>query len=105
MRAGMILDEIRESNLSYLMLAQHMLHEDRAQALFRLGLSEEVAGMIEKLSASQIVKIAASNLLMCRFRFDDQVIWGLLGGEAGERHEDVAGVHAAILMAGSPAAA
>jgi len=105
MVAGRILDEIREANLSYLMLAQHMLQDDRAQALYRLGLSEEVAGVIEKLTAGQIVKIAASNLLMCRFRFDDQLIWSLLGGVGDERHEDVAGVHASILMAGTSVAA
>ena len=34
-----ILAEIRETNLSYLMLAQSLIRSDREQALFRLGLS------------------------------------------------------------------
>ena len=53
----------------------------------------------ERLSTAQILKIAASNLLMCRFRFDDQVVWKLLVSHARER--GTGGVHAAILMAGA----
>ena len=34
--------EIREANLSYLILAQPLIRTDRAQALYRLGISEEV---------------------------------------------------------------
>ena len=41
-----LLNEIRETNLAYLMLAQRMIREDRAQALFRLGLSDETADLI-----------------------------------------------------------
>lgn len=107
MNAEQILNEIRESNMSYLMLAQNMLRADREQALYRLGLSEEVADIVEKLTSAQILKIAASNLLMCRFRFDDQLIWSLLGGRGCDKNktEDVAGVHAAILMSGGFATA
>lgn len=109
MNAEQILNEIREANMSYLMLAQNMLRADREQALYRLGLSEEVADIVEKLTSAQILKIAASNLLMCRFRFDDQLIWGLLGGRSCDKNknktEDVASVHAAILMSGGFAAA
>ncbi|MFN4064845.1 MAG: flagellar transcriptional regulator FlhD, partial [Parazoarcus communis] len=39
--------EIRELNLAYLMLAQQMLRGDRETALFRLGLSKDVADFIE----------------------------------------------------------
>lgn len=93
-----MLDEIRDANLTYLMLAQALIRNDRAQALFRLGLSEEVADIIGALSAGQVLKIAASNMLMCRFRFDDQVVWNLLTNHGRER--EVSGVHAAILMSG-----
>ncbi len=34
------LESIREINLSYLMLAQRLLREDRPAGMFRLGLSE-----------------------------------------------------------------
>jgi flagellar transcriptional activator FlhD len=91
-----MLEEIRDANLTYLMLAQALIRKDRAQALYRLGLTEEVAGMIAGLSSAQILKIAGANMLMCRFRFDDEVIWNLLCDHGRE----ASGVHAAILMSG-----
>ena len=98
MKTERILDEIRDANLTYLMLAQRLIHEDRAQALYRLGLTEEVADVIGALSAGQILKIAASNLLMCAFRFNDDLVWNLLTGHSRDR--GASGMHAAILMAG-----
>jgi flagellar transcriptional activator FlhD len=92
-----LLEEIREANMSYLILAQHLIRKDKAEALYRLGVSEEVADIIERLSTAQILKIAASNMLMCRFRFDDEVVWNLLTSHGRDR--GVAGAHAAILMA------
>ena len=46
METTQILAEIREANLSYLMLAQSLIRADREQALFRLGVSEETANLI-----------------------------------------------------------
>jgi flagellar transcriptional activator FlhD len=97
LKTEQLLDEIRDANLSYLVLAQHLIRQDKAEALYRLGISEEVAEVLEGLSTAQILKIAASNLLMCRFRFDDAMVWGLLRSHANER--GIAGAHAAILMA------
>ncbi len=97
MKTEQMLEEIREANLSYLILAQHLIRSDKAEALFRLGVSEEVADIIERLSTAQLLKIAASNMLMCRFRFDDEIVWGLLTSHGRDR--GVAGAHAAILMA------
>ncbi len=98
MQSERLLSEIRETNLAYLMLAQRLIREDRAQALYRLGLSEEVADLLAALSPAQVVKIAASNLLMCAFRFTDEVVWGLLTSHSHDRA--ASGAHAAILMAG-----
>ena len=78
MKVQNLLNEIREANLSYLILAQNMIRADRAEALVRLGLSDEVADIIDQLTAGQLLKIAASNMLMCRFRFDDSMVWNLL---------------------------
>ena len=39
MSQSTIQDEIRELNLAYLMLAQHMLREDRESAMLRLGIN------------------------------------------------------------------
>lgn len=93
-----LLDEIREANLSYLLLAQQLIRNDREDALFRLGLSEEVADLVEGLTTAQILRVASNNVLMCRFRFDDEVVWNLLTSHSKERA--AAGMHASILMAG-----
>jgi len=35
-----LLEEVREVNLAYLVLAQHMIRADLSQAMYRLGVSE-----------------------------------------------------------------
>ena len=101
MNTEQILSEIREANLSYLMLAQSLIRADREQALFRLGVSEETAAILEALSPAQMLKIAASNTLLCRFRMDDDIVWGLLTSHGKPAaNESVNRLHASILMAG-----
>jgi flagellar transcriptional activator FlhD len=97
-----MLTEIREANLTYLMLAQNMIRQDKAEALFRLGMSEEAADMIGALSTSQILKIASGNMLLCRFRVDDDVVWNLLTNHTVNKVDNDATtkLHASILMAG-----
>ena len=53
MTADQILAEIREANLSYLMLAQSLIRVDREQALYRLGIGEDTATMIGGLTPAQ----------------------------------------------------
>lgn len=101
MNADQILAEIRETNLSYLMLAQTLIREDREQALFRLGISEDAADRLASLTAAQVLKIASSNTLVCRMRVDDDLIWTLLTNHGKGRTTDSIGqLHANILMAG-----
>ena len=101
MNADQILSEIREANLSYLMLAQSLIRADREQALYRLGISEESAEMIAMLAPSQMMKIASGNTLLCRFRMDDDIVWGLLTSHGkAAANESVNRLHASILMAG-----
>jgi flagellar transcriptional activator FlhD len=78
MTSEQILAEIKEANLTYLMLAQTLIRQDKAQALFRLGISEESADLLAMLSPAQIMKIASGNMLLCRFRADDDMVWNLL---------------------------
>lgn len=101
MNNDQILMEIRETNLSYLMLAQSLVRVDREQALFRLGLSEEAADRIAALSPAQVLKIASSNILICRMRVDDDLVWTLLTNHGKTTANDsVSQLHANILMAG-----
>lgn len=93
-------EEIRELNLAYLMLAQQMVREDREEAMFRLGISAEVAELMEGLSNSQIARMAGTQMLLCRFRFDDSALLDMLTGKG--RDASTSAIHAAIIAAGQP---
>lgn len=89
--------EIRDVNLSYLMIAQQMIRQDRAEAIFRLGISGEIADLIAGMSNAQVLKLASCNMMLSRFRFNDTTILSaLLNDKAGTA---AAMVHASILMA------
>lgn len=97
-----MMEEIREINLRYMLLAQRMLREDKASASYRLGLGREVADILTELTPSQVLKMAGSGVLLPRFRFDDRLILDMLANYRGER--TMTNTHASILMAGLPAA-
>lgn len=97
MKSTKLLDEIREANLSYLLLAQQLIREDRSEALYRLGITEQTADLIDQLTTAQVLRIASNNVLMCSLRFDDEHVWQLLCSHSKDR--SVTGMHAAILMA------
>jgi flagellar transcriptional activator FlhD len=90
------LDDIREVNLSYLMLAQRLLRDNLAAGMFRLGFGADVAEIILNLSPAQIVKLASSNSVLCAFRLNDAQLLNSL------THEVLGGVlqqaHSTILM-------
>ena len=94
--------EICEANMTYLMLAQNVIRKDKAEALFRLGISEESATLIATLSPAQIMKIASSPMLLCRFRVDDDMVWNLLTNNSASKvnNDATTKLHASILMAG-----
>jgi flagellar transcriptional activator FlhD len=94
-------ESIREINLSYIMLAQRMLREDKAIGMFRLGLSSQLADLLAGLSLAQIVKLASSDQLLCFFRFNDHAMLSALTQTT--KHAEVSPTHAAILLAGQPA--
>jgi flagellar transcriptional activator FlhD len=98
MNTNDVIAEIRDANLSYLMLAQQMIRADKASAIFRLGISSEIADLIEGMNNSQILKLAGANMMLARFRFDDGAILGMLTSYNKDRV--LAHSHAAILMAG-----
>lgn len=102
MKTEQLMNEIREANLSYLMLAQNMVKEDRDTAMYRLGVSDDVAKVLERLSPAQILRMAASNMLLFRFRFDDSLIVDMLSDYGNGKL--MAGSHAAVLMSAQPAA-
>ena len=100
MNINEMLNEIRDANLNYLMLARQMIRADRASAIFRLGLSSELADLLDGLSSAQVVRLASGNMMLARFRFDDQAILGMLTQHS--RDAALSQTHAAIMMAAQP---
>ncbi|WP_027793027.1 flagellar transcriptional regulator FlhD [Paraburkholderia acidipaludis] len=94
-----MLSEIKEVNLSYLLLAQRLLRDDKSTGMFRMGISEQLAEVLASLTLAQTVRLAASNQVLCRFRFDDHAILSALADKGKS-----AQTHTAILMAGQPVA-
>lgn len=96
------LAQIREANLTYLMLAQSLIRQDKAQALFRLGMNEESADLLASLSAAQVLKLAGSPRLLCNFRVEDNLVWSLLTNHDVKKvgNDATNKLHAHILMAG-----
>jgi flagellar transcriptional activator FlhD len=91
---------IQELNLSYLMLAQRLVRESEPEATFRLGVSTEVASLLGALSPAQLLKLASTNVLLCRFRFDDHAILSALTSRSSQH--DLQPMQLAILMAAQP---
>jgi len=103
-----MLEQIREINLTYLMLAQQLIRHDLAEAVYRLGVSEESAELIAALSPAQVYKLASSNTLLCRMRADENMVWSLLTSRHSPQrsgNDTTQQLHASILMAGRLASA
>ncbi|VTU25340.1 MULTISPECIES: flagellar transcriptional regulator FlhD [unclassified Variovorax] len=93
---GEISKEISDINLAYMLLAQKLVKQDRAAAMLRLGVGKELADLLANMSLTQIVKLAASNFLLCSFRLDDHPMFAVVGEgkDATLQH-----AHMSILMA------
>ena len=97
MNADEVLSEIREVNLAYLMLAQHLARTHPVEARVRLGMSTELTDIVAGLSSAQIVRLADSDMLLCGFGLSAQTVLDALNDTLG-RH-DMQAMHAAILLA------
>jgi len=99
-----LLSEIREVNLTYLMLAQTLIRQDKAEAVFRLGINEEAADLLASLSTAQVLKLASRSTLLCHMRVGDDLVWSLLTNHDTPHKrassEATNALHANILMAG-----
>ncbi|WAW09501.1 flagellar transcriptional regulator FlhD [Oxalobacter vibrioformis] len=95
-----MMSEIRELNLSYLILTQQMIRADKEAAIFRLGISIDIAELLESLSNAQLLKLASTNMMLARFRFEDDIILGMLTDYSKDGAQ--AKSHAAILMSSQP---
>lgn len=89
-----LLSDIREVNLSYLMLAQRLLHDNFAAGAFRLGFGADVGKIVMGLSPAQVVKLSSSNSLLCQFRLNDYELLSsltqdVLGGILQQAHSTI----------------
>ncbi|MGG4603230.1 flagellar transcriptional regulator FlhD [Paenalcaligenes sp. Me131] len=89
-----LLSDIQEVNLSYLMLAQRLLRENFAAGMYRLGFDADVAETVLRLSPAQLVKLSASNTLLCAFRLNDYELLStltqdVLGGVLQQAHSTI----------------
>ena len=57
MHTSELLKHIYDINLSYLLLAQRLISQDKPSAMFRLGVNEEMATMLGGLTLPQMVKL------------------------------------------------
>nr|WP_163503366.1 flagellar transcriptional regulator FlhD [Halomonas socia] len=103
MTTDSILDEIQDLNLSYLLLVQRLLSEDRASAMFRLKLTEEMAELLAALSAKQLGKLSRTNQLLCRLCYEDADQLRKL--THNQREQGLSQTHASLLMAAAPMSA
>jgi flagellar transcriptional activator FlhD len=78
------------------MLAQDMIKQDKLTAIYRLGLSQELVDLIGGLTPAQIIKLASCNMLLCSFRFDENILLNMVADYSKSRM--MAQTHAAILM-------
>jgi flagellar transcriptional activator FlhD len=80
--------EIRDMNLSFLLLAQAMIRSDKAQAPSRLGISKPVAELLAQVSGAQLQRLASRNLMLCTVRADEEMVWGLLADRHAPQGRD-----------------
>lgn len=100
MNKAQLQEGIRDINLTYIMLAQQMIKEDKPSAIFRLGISQDFADVIASLTPPQVIKMASSNMLLCRFRFDEDLLLNMVTDYSKDRMMSQA--HAAIMMSAQP---
>jgi flagellar transcriptional activator FlhD len=91
--------EIADLNLTYMLLAQKLLREDKSAAMLRLGTSPEMADMLISMSLPEVIRIANSNFVLCGFRLDDMPVFRTVmqGGGQGSLQQ----AHLSILLAGA----
>jgi flagellar transcriptional activator FlhD len=100
MNTDKLMKEIRDINLNYLILAQYMIREDMDMAIYRLGISQEIATIINNLSSAQLIKLASSTSMISSFRFDDVMILEMLTHD--KKSLPMSHAHSAILLANQP---
>ncbi|WP_106420106.1 flagellar transcriptional regulator FlhD [Salinicola tamaricis] len=92
------LEDIQDLNLSYLLLVQRLLNEDRETAMFRLNLDAEMADAIAGLSIKQLTNSRAP-ISCCAICASPMRVSSICCSTI--RCPGLSQTHAALLMAGA----
>ncbi|KGT93323.1 transcriptional regulator [Erwinia typographi] len=90
------LQGIHSLNLSYLLLAQQLIRDDKLAAGFRLGLNEETMDLLKDLSSLQLIKLSTTSQLICRLRVDNEMVINCLTKDS--RIDALQQIHTGILL-------
>jgi flagellar transcriptional activator FlhD len=71
--------------------------------MLRLGLSAQIADVLLAMSLAEVLRIAASNFVLCAFRLDEQSI--VQSVMQGQRPSALQQAHISIVLAGAHAQA
>ncbi|HHA3413192.1 TPA: flagellar transcriptional regulator FlhD [Salmonella enterica subsp. enterica serovar Muenchen] len=87
---------IQDVNLSYLLLAQRLIREDKFAAGFRLGLKESIMDRLVNLSLPQLIKLSSTSQLICQFRIENEKILNCLTKDS--RVDALQRIHTGIIL-------
>lgn len=90
------LQSIHDLNLTYLVLAQRLIREDKFAAGFRLGLDSTILDTLSELTLPQLIKMASTSQLICRLRVDDKEIIDCL--TKASRIDALQQIHTGIIL-------
>lgn len=90
------LQSIHNVNLSYLLLAQRLIRDDKYLAAFRLGLSDATIDILKDLSLPQLIKLSSTGQLICRLRLDNEDVIECLTKDS--RIDALQRIHTGIIL-------
>lgn len=83
-------------NISYLLLAQRLIKQDRFTASFSSGIDDDLISIIKDLTLSQINRLASTDRLICQLRIDEVPVLNAI--TKNSRLEALQGIHAGIVL-------
>ncbi len=91
-----LLQNIHDINLSYLLLAQQLIRDDKFTSSFRLGLEDSTIEMLKDLSLPKLIKLSTSGQLICRLRLDNEAVINCLTRDS--RIDALQRIHTGIIL-------
>lgn len=90
------IQSIQNLNLSYLLLAQRLIRDDKFSAAFRLGLNDTVLDTLKDLSLPQLIKLSSTSQIICRLRVDNEAVIDCLTKDS--RIDALQRIHTGIIL-------